>query len=135
MTTDPIRTLPANRDTDARIARAMGCDVQNGVWCGCKDGRHNDQYGRIYSMLKEYTSDSYDGWAAMRECVEWLRWRGFMLEITCDITGWRAEADNGKVCHRIDADDLPHAVGLLVLMVGEADTMQPATDPKHADST
>ena len=116
MTPDTIRTLPDSRDTDVMVARAM-CN---------RHGKHLD--GLPLSILcqfcahpKPYTADTPEGWAAMRECVEWLRSKGKTFRFAYRSGWWECGTDEADLftVH----PSLPHAVGLLVLMVIDRDAV------------
>ncbi len=114
-------THPAGRETDAAVARAMGWTTQHMVagvqyWL-----RPNCS---VPEPLPDFTSDEYDGWAAMREMVAWLRDKTgdaslFSFPSYCRaICGWPILRAGTIIS---EATTLPHAVALLVLMVAEAE--------------
>lgn len=106
VTPNSIRTLPANRKTDAKVRLAM------------------DSFADYRSdPPKHYTANTPEGWAAMRECVEWLRGRGLIIMIDCYGPEWGVGvAGNCPPTALTDmkSTSLPHAVGLLVVMVSES---------------
>ena len=111
-----ILQLPPGRDLDVRAARAMGYTVSmTEAACPVIDDG---------SDLPRYTEDSRPGYAAMRECVEWLTARGWGFafhRIGAGIKLRPLPPMGHKGYAMIETKSIPHAVALLVLLVDESE--------------
>lgn len=135
-------THPPGRDLDALVATAMGLRTGPGNLCdedaeplrclefhpeddpgGCshldKGGRWADCSSRI-GEPPPYSSDTAEGWAAMKEMVEWAGAKGFDVEM------YFSEHPKGEwsfdvwfVCEytirETSTESLPHALSLAMV--------------------
>lgn len=121
MTPDDICKLKPDRDTDAMVGKVLGHIVE---WLTSYDGSPQPVIKGTNVLVEFYTADTPDGWAASRECWEWLRSRGWLPIIDPGVAPGRiyVVASHEEHVNMVAiGEHLPHALAILAPLVAQAE--------------